>query len=98
MKKVVFLLLFFEISQKTAETILMKKIERNHGTSVYKKVLISEYRRNYFFRDITVFSRCLLVSQSVILYVTHFCGRASSKRISKPNFPRSFGPLRLRVD
>ena len=48
MKKVFF---FLEISQKTAETILIKKIGRNHGISVYKKALISEHRKDYIFRD-----------------------------------------------
>ena len=44
-------LFFFLISQKTAETILIKKIGRNHGISVYKKALISEHRKNHIFRD-----------------------------------------------
>ena len=42
---------FFRIISITAETILIKKIGRNHGISVYKKALISEHRKNYIFRD-----------------------------------------------
>ena len=53
LKKVFFLLRFFKISQKTAEIILIKKIGQNHG--VYKKALINEHRKNYFFRDINYF-------------------------------------------
>ena len=44
-------LLFFRNISKTAETILIKKIGRNHGITVYKKSLISEHRKNYVFRD-----------------------------------------------
>ena len=89
-----FLLLFRNIS-KTAETILIKKIGRNHRISVYKKALISEHRKNDIFRDNNCF-----VKMSVSLYVTNFCGQASSKTSVniKPNFSRSFGPLRLRAD
>ena len=47
----VFFASFFRNISKTAETILIKKIERNHGISVYKKALISEHRKNYIFRD-----------------------------------------------
>ena len=42
---------FFRNISKTTETILIKKIGRNHGISVYKKALISEHRKNYIFRD-----------------------------------------------
>ena len=42
---------FFRNISKTAETILIKKIGRNDGISVYKKALISEHRTNYIFRD-----------------------------------------------
>ena len=65
---------FFRNISKTSETILIKKIGRNHGISVYKKALISEHRKNYIFRDNNCF-----VKMSVSLYVTNFCGRASSK-------------------
>ena len=69
-----FFLRFFQISKKTAETILIKKIGRNHGISVYKKALIRDHRKNYIFQDNNCF-----VKISVSLYVTNFCGRASSK-------------------
>ena len=49
-EKSVFLLFFRNIS-KTAETILTKKIGRNHGFSVYKKALVSEHQKNYMYRD-----------------------------------------------
>ena len=42
---------FFRNNSKTAETLLIKKIERNHGILLYKKALISEHRKNYIFRD-----------------------------------------------
>ena len=78
MKKVGFLLLFFfQNISKTAETILIEKIGRNHGISVHKKALISEHRKNDIFRDINCF-----VKMSVSLLVCalpNFCGRASSK-------------------
>ena len=45
-----FLASFFQNISKTAATILMKKIGRNQGISVYKKALISEHRKNYFSR------------------------------------------------
>ena len=48
-EKSVFFPSFFRNISKTAETILIKKIERNHGISVYKKALISEDRKNYIF-------------------------------------------------
>ena len=47
-----------------AETILVKKIGRNHGISVYKKALIIEHRKNYIFRDNNCF-----VKMSVSLLV-----------------------------
>ena len=62
---------FFRNISKTAETILIKKIGRNHiyiGISLYKKALISELRKNYIFRD-----NCFVkmsVSCSVILLVS----------------------------
>ena len=55
---------FFRNISKTAETILIKKIGRNHGISVYKKALLSEYRKNYIFRDNNCF-----VKMSVSLLV-----------------------------
>ena len=45
-----FLLLFFRNISKTAETILIKKIGRNHGISIYKKALC-EHGKNYIFQD-----------------------------------------------
>ena len=42
---------FFRNISKTAENILINKIGRNHGISVYKKALISKHRKNYIFRD-----------------------------------------------
>ena len=42
---------FFRIISKTAQTILIKKIRRNHSISFFKKALISEHRKNYIFRD-----------------------------------------------
>ena len=41
---------FLRNISKKAETILIKKIGRKHGISVYKKAL-SEHRKNYIFRD-----------------------------------------------
>ena len=55
---------FFQNISKTAETILIKKIGRNHGNSVHKKALISEHKKNYIFRDINYF-----VKMSVSLLV-----------------------------
>ena len=64
--KCFFCFFFFEIFiSKTADTIYIKKIERNHGVLVYKKALISEYRKNYIFRDINYF-----VKMSVSTYIT----------------------------
>ena len=62
MKKVVFLVLFFSRNiSKTAETILIKKIGRNQGISVYKKALISEHRKIIFFEILIILAKCLLV-------------------------------------
>ena len=66
-----------------AETILIKKIGRNHGISVYKKALISEHRKNDIFRDYNCF-----VKMSVSLYVTNCCGRANSE--TKVNIKTKF--------
>ena len=46
---------FFRNILKTAETILIKKIEQNHDVVVYKKALMGEDRKNYIFRDINCF-------------------------------------------
>ena len=73
-----FIASFFRNISKTAETILIKKIRWNDGISVYKKSLISEHRKNYIFRDNNCFVE-MSVSLLVSLYVTNFCGRASSK-------------------
>ena len=56
---------FFRNISKTGGTILIKKIGRNYGNSVYKKALISEHIKNYIFRDNNCFvkmSISLLVS------------------------------------
>ena len=42
---------FFRNISKTAETIFIKTIGRNHGISLYKKALISNHRKNDIFRD-----------------------------------------------
>ena len=42
---------FFRNISKTVQTIMIKKIQRNHGIWVYKKGLISEHRKNDIFRD-----------------------------------------------
>ena len=55
---------FFRNISKKAETILIKKIGRSHGTSVYKKAIISEHRKNNIFRDNNCF-----VKMSVSLLV-----------------------------
>ena len=68
---------FFQNISKMAETILIKKIGRNHDIWVYNKDLISEHRKNYIFRDNDCF-----VKMSVSLLVCalpNFCGRTSSK-------------------
>ena len=96
-EKSVFLASFFRNISKTAETILIKKIGRNHGISVSKKALISEHRKNYIFRDNNRFvkvSVCLLVCTLPI-----FVDALAQKLvwISKPNFTRSFGPFKLRA-
>ena len=59
-----FFFAFFRNISKTAETILIKKIGRNHGSSVYKKAQIKEHRKNYIFRDNNCF-----VKMSVSLLV-----------------------------
>ena len=55
---------FFRNISKTAQTILIKKIGRNHGILVDKKALLSEHRKNYIFRDNNCF-----VKMSVSLLV-----------------------------
>ena len=57
-----FLASFLRNISKTAETILIKKIGRNHGISVYKKALKVNIENIIFFEIITVLSKCLLVS------------------------------------
>ena len=99
MKNVLFFFAsFFQNISKTAETILTEKIGRNHDILVYKKALISKHRKNYIFRDINYFVKMsvgLLVSLLSI-----FMDKLAQKQmtISKPNFTRSFGSLRLRAD
>ena len=111
---------FFRNISKTAETILLKKIGRNHGISIYKKALISEHRKNYIFRDNNCFvklsvslyftnfknyifrdNNCFVkmpVSLLVSLYVTNFCGRASSKTgvNIKTKFHTSFWSIEIK--
>ena len=48
-EKGVFIASFFRNISKAVETILIKKIGRNHVISVYKKDLMSEHRKNYIF-------------------------------------------------
>ena len=69
-----------------AETILIKRIKRNHGISVYKKALISEHRKNYIFRDNTCFVKMsinLLVSMLILLLcrLPIFVGALAQKRV-----------------
>ena len=94
-KKCFFFLLFFRNISKTAETILIKKIERNHGISIYKKALISKHRKIIFYDIIIVLSKCLLVCA-----LPNFVDELAQKLvwISKPNFTCSFGSLRLRAE
>ena len=66
-KSVFFFALIFRNISKTVETILIKKIGRNHGILVYKKTLISEHRKNYNLQVINDF-----VKMSVSLCVTKF--------------------------
>ena len=75
-KSVDFFASFFRNTSKTAETILIKKIGRIHGFSVYKKALISEHEKNYIFRD----NNCFVKMSVSVLVCTllNFCGRASS--------------------
>ena len=45
----------FQNISKTAESILIKKIERNHSLLVYKNALTNEHRKNDILRDINDF-------------------------------------------
>ena len=94
-KKYFFFASLFENISNTAETILIKKIEQNHGVLVYKKVLMSEHRKIIFFEILIVLSKCLLVHTFQI-----FVYALDQKLvwISKQNFISSFGALRLRAD
>ena len=65
MKKVFFFACFFRKISKTAETILIKKIGRNYGISVYKKALINEHRKSYIFRDNNCFVKMSVTLLSV---------------------------------
>ena len=65
MKKSVIFASFFRNISKTAEKVLINKIEQNHTVLVYKKALMSEHRKNYIFRDISYF-----VKMSVSLLVS----------------------------
>ena len=56
---------FFRNISKTAKTISIKKIRRDHSILVYKKALRSEHRKNYIFRGNNCF-----VKMSGSLYVT----------------------------
>ena len=83
-----------------AEAIFIKKNRQNHGILVYKKVLISEHRKNYIFRDNNYFY------QNVSLVFVHYTFTKflldalvhNRGGISKRNFTYSFGALRLRAD
>ena len=81
---------FFRNISKTAETILINNIGRNHGISVYKKALISEHRKNYIFRDNNCFVKMFVSYQIFVAELTQ-----KLVGISKSNFPRSFGSLRF---
>ena len=59
------------------ETILIKKIGRTHGISVYKNALISEHRKNYIFQDYNCFVKMSV--SLLVCTVPNSCGRASSK-------------------
>ena len=65
---------FFRNISEMAEIILIKKIGRNHGISIYKNVLISDHRKNYIFRDNNCF-----VKMSVSLLVSLCRGLQSRK-------------------
>ena len=65
---------FFQNISKTVVTILIKKIEQNHGVLVFKKALLCKHRTNYIFRDINWF-----VKMSVSTYIIKLCVRSSSK-------------------
>ena len=52
---------FFRNMSKSAQTVLIKKIGRNHGTSVYIKALKVNIEKIIFFEIIIVLSKCLLV-------------------------------------
>ena len=60
-EKCVFSFVFFRNISKTAERILLKKIERNHSILVYKKSLVIEHQKITFLRDINYL--CLLFSK-----------------------------------
>ena len=66
MIRVVFLLRFFRNISKTAEGVLTKKIEPNHGVLVYKKSLMSEHRKNYILRDINEFIKMSVSSWQIL--------------------------------
>ena len=63
---VVFFASFFRNISKTAVTILIKKIKRNHGFLVYKKALMNEHRKNYIYEILIILSKCLLVRFSTL--------------------------------
>ena len=89
---------FFRNISKTAEIILIKKIGRNHGISVYRKSLVSEHHKNYIFRDINYFFK---MSVSKLVYTLPiFVDELAQKLvwISKPNITHGFDALRLRAD
>ena len=76
-KSVFFFASFFRNISKTAETIFIKKIELNHGISVYKIALTSEHQKNYIFRDINDFVKMSV--STLVSTLPNFCGRTSSK-------------------
>ena len=88
---------FFWNISKTAKTILIKKIRRNHGISLYKKALISDNRKTYIFRDINCFDK---MSVSTNVRYQFFVDSKPQKivLISKPHFTCSFRAARLRAD
>ena len=51
-KMLLFFSSIFRNISKTADIILIKKIEQNHGVLLSKKVLMTKHRKNYILSDI----------------------------------------------
>ena len=67
-EKSVFFAWFFRNISKAAETILIIKIEQNHGVLVYKKALMSENPKNNIFRDINCFVKMSVSFSTYVRY------------------------------